>query len=128
MKELKLEGRTVLISSHVLHEVEQICDRIAIVNGGRIVVQGRVEELLHHNDKVEIRIDHPDEAAGVLRGVPWMGHIDRGSDHILVSAPLERTAEINRILADEGLYAAIIKPQEESLEQYFLEVTEGAKS
>jgi ABC-2 type transport system ATP-binding protein len=128
MRDLKRDGKTVLISSHVLHEVEQICDRIAIVNGGRIVVQGRVEELLHHNDKVEIRINHPREAADVLRGVPWMGHIDLGSDHILVSAPLERTAEINRILADEGLYAAIIKPQEESLEQYFLEITEGSKS
>ena len=128
MKELKHEGRTVLISSHVLHEVEQICDRIAIVNGGRIVVQGRVEELLHHNDRVEIRIDHPQEAADVLSTVPWMGHIDRSTDHILVSAPLERTAEINRLLADQGLYASVIKPQEESLEQYFLEVTEGAKS
>ncbi len=128
MKELKHEGRTVLISSHVLHEVEQICDRIAIVNGGRIVVQGRVEELLHHNDKVEIRIDHPEEAADVLHTVPWMGHIDRSHDHILVSAPLERTAEINRLLADQGLYASVIKPQEESLEQYFLEVTEGVKA
>ena len=128
MKELKREGRTVLISSHVLHEVEQICDRIAIVNGGRIVVQGRVEELLHHNDKVEIRIDHPLEAAEVLRTVPWMGPIDRASDRIVVSAPLERSAEVNRLLADQGLYASAIKPQEESLEQYFLEVTEGVQA
>lgn len=128
MKELKHEGRTVLISSHVLHEVEQICDRIAIVNGGRIVVQGRVEELLHHNDKVEIRIDQPLEAAEVLRTVPWIGHIDHFNDHILVSAPLERTAEINRLLADQGFYASVIKPREESLEHYFLEVTEGGKS
>ena len=128
MKDLKHEGRTVLISSHVLHEVEQICDRIAIVNGGRIVVQGRVEELLHHNDKVEIRIGHPQAAAEVLCTVPWIGHIYQSSDHLLVSAPLERSAEINRLLADQGLYAATIKPQEESPEQYFLEVTEGAKS
>jgi ABC-2 type transport system ATP-binding protein len=128
MKELKGEGRTVLISSHVLHEVEQICDRIAIVNGGRIVVQGRVDELLHHNDHVEIRIDQPGEAADVLCGVPWIGRIDRDSDHLMVSAPLARSAEINRVLADAGLYAAIIKPQEESLEQYFLEITEGSKS
>jgi ABC-2 type transport system ATP-binding protein len=128
MKELKHESRTVLISSHVLHEVEQICDRIAIVNGGRIVVQGRVDELLHHNDKVEIRIDHPQEAANLLSTVPWVGAINCASETILVSAPRERTAELNRLLADRGLYAAVIKPQEESLEQYFLEVTEGAKS
>jgi ABC-2 type transport system ATP-binding protein len=128
MKELKGEGRTVLISSHVLHEVEQICDRIAIVNGGRIVVQGRVNELLHHNDRIEVRIEQPEEAAGVLREVPWIGQIERGNDHLLVSAPLERSAEINRVLADSGFYAAIIKPQEESLEQYFLEITEGSKS
>ncbi|MBV9279814.1 MAG: ATP-binding cassette domain-containing protein, partial [Chloroflexi bacterium] len=50
MKRLKAEGHTVLISSHVLHEIEQICDRILILNRGRVVVQGRVEELLGAHD------------------------------------------------------------------------------
>ncbi len=92
MRDLKAEGRTVLISSHVLHEVEQICDRIAIVNGGRIVVQGPVAELLHHNDRLEIHIDHVLEAAAALRDVPWMGSIDRSGNTLLLSAPLRASS------------------------------------
>jgi ABC-2 type transport system ATP-binding protein len=125
MNELKSEGRTVMISSHVLHEVEQICDRIAIVNGGRIVVQGDVDELLHAGSRIEVRVRDACEAADVLSPVPWIGEVDASADRLMVSAPLDRAAEINAILAGQGMYASIIRPHEETLEQYFLEVTEG---
>jgi ABC-2 type transport system ATP-binding protein len=125
MKELKDEGRTVMISSHVLHEVEQICDRIAIVNGGRIVVQGTVHDLLHSGSRVEVRVRNPREAARLLSAVPWVGNVEPAGDSLLVSAPLQRAEEINAILAGGGLYASIIRPVESSLEQYFLEVTGG---
>jgi ABC-2 type transport system ATP-binding protein len=125
MKELKDEGRTVMISSHVLHEVEQICDRIAIVNGGRIVVQGTVHDLLHSGSRVEVRVRNPQAAATLLRSVPWVGCVEQEAGRLLVTAPLERAEEINAIMAGGGLYASMIRPAESSLEQYFLEVTGG---
>jgi ABC-2 type transport system ATP-binding protein len=125
MKRLKHQGHTVLISSHVLHEIEQICDRIAILNHGRIVVQGRVEELLHSHDRLEIRVQSPDEAASILTSLSWVRSVNRQGDRLSVDAPLERAAQINATLAESGLYASEIRPREESLEQYFLDVTEG---
>ena len=62
MKTLKQQGHTVLISSHVLHEIEQICDRIVILNHGKVVVQGHVEVLLGNKDVMEVWIT-PLEAA-----------------------------------------------------------------
>ncbi len=123
MKNLKSEGHTVLISSHVLHEIEQICDRIAILNHGKVVVQGRVEDLLGTGDAIEIRVTPMEPAAEVLREIPWVQSVTHQDHRLLVSAPLTRTADLNRILAEQGLYASELRPREQSLEQYFLDVT-----
>jgi ABC-2 type transport system ATP-binding protein len=125
MKRLKAAGHTVMISSHVLHEIEQICDRVVILNHGRIVVQGRVDELLHDHDKLEIQIDRVREAAWILDKVPWVTDVELEGGRLVVTAPPERAAEVNALLAERGLFASLLRPREESLEQYFLEVTEG---
>jgi ABC-2 type transport system ATP-binding protein len=122
MRRLKSQGHTVLISSHVLHEIEQICDRIAILDKGRVVVQGRVDELLT-GKSIEVRVEPLEEAEAILRQVPWIERIDRRSHSLLLSAPPERAAEVTRVLAERGLYVAMLKPAERSLEQYFLDVT-----
>jgi ABC-type multidrug transport system ATPase subunit len=123
MSRLKDEGRTVLISSHVLHEIEQMCDRIVILNHGRIVVQGRVAALLGAQGKIEIRIERAGEAEALLAPVPWIESVTRDGDLLTVSAPLTRAAEINAILGRAELFASDIHPRETSLEQYFLDVT-----
>jgi ABC-2 type transport system ATP-binding protein len=125
MKRLKSEGHTVLISSHVLHEIEQICDRIVILSRGRIVVQGPVEALLGGSGQIEIRISRIQEAEGILAELPWVHRVDRDGSRLLVTAPLERSAEVNAALATRDLYASEIHPHEQSLEQYFLDVTSG---
>ena len=125
MKRLKDQGHTVLISSHVLHEIEQICDRIVILNRGRVVVQGRVDDLLGGRDVVEIRIARAAEAEQVLAKLDWIRRVTRDGDRLLVETPAERAADLNQALATQGLYLSGIRPQELSLEQYFLDVTEG---
>jgi len=125
MKRLKHQGRTVLISSHVLHEIEQICDRILILNRGRIVVQGRVEELLGRHDAIEIQIARAEEAEKVLRDVPWIREVTRDGDRLVIAAGLDHAANVNQILAEQGLYASGLRPREQSLEQYFLDITSG---
>jgi len=126
MKRLKDEGHTVLISSHVLHEIEQICDRIVIMNRGRIVVQGRVPDLLGVG-AIEVRVARAAEAEAVLSHVPWITGITRDDERLRVNAPIERAADVNRVLAEHDLYSYGIQPQEQSLEQYFLDVTGGER-
>jgi ABC-2 type transport system ATP-binding protein len=122
IKRLKAQGHTVLISSHVLHEIEQICDRIMIMSHGRAVVQGRVEELLS-GASLEIQVQPEAEAEKILLSVPWVDSVERSDGHLLVAAPLDRAAEVTRILADHHLYLSGLRPHEQSLEQYFLDVT-----
>ncbi len=123
MKQLKGEGHTVLISSHVLHEIEHICDRIAIMNRGKVVVQGRVSDLLGRRDSLEVRVEPIDEAIRVLSAAPWVREVTRQGDSLLVAAPLESAADLTRLLAEQGLYVSGLRPREQSLEQYFLDVT-----
>jgi ABC-2 type transport system ATP-binding protein len=123
MKRLKDDGHTVFISSHVLHEIEQICDRIIILNRGRIVVQGQVASLLGVQGKIEVRIKRAGEAQAILTAVPWIVDVSRDGDRLLVTAPPDRSAEVNAILGRQELFASEIRPQEQSLEQYFLDVT-----
>ena len=128
LRRLKDEGHTILISSHVLHEIEQVCDRIAILVTGRIRVQGRVHDLLSANSAIKVRIDRAGEAEAILDRVPWVGGVTRDGNTLSITAPVQRSAEVNQILAESNLYAAEIAPQEQSLEQYFLEVTaDGAQ-
>jgi ABC-2 type transport system ATP-binding protein len=127
MQRLREAGHTVLISSHVLHEIEQICDRIAIMHRGRMVVQGRVEDLLGNNQTLEVRVEPIEAAARVLRDVPWIHQVMQDGDRLLVGAPLERAADLTRVLAEHGLYIAGLRPQEQSLEHYFLDVTGEAQ-
>jgi ABC-2 type transport system ATP-binding protein len=125
MRRLKAEGHTVLISSHVLHEIEQICDRIAILNRGKVVVQGRVGALLGAGGRIEIRVGRTEEAERLLAAEQWVESVEREGDRLFVAAPQERAADLNAALARQEIYASEIRPQELSLEQYFLDVTGG---
>jgi ABC-2 type transport system ATP-binding protein len=128
MQALQHEGRTVLISSHVLHEVEQICDRIAILNRGRVVVQGKVADLLGSRSTIDVHIASAAAAQGVLARAPWVREVTRDGDHLTVRASLDRVPDVIRTLGEHGLYPSEVRHQEQSLEQYFLDVTEGAPS
>jgi ABC-2 type transport system ATP-binding protein len=122
MKRLKDAGHTVIISSHVLHEIEQICDRIAILSHGRVVVQGDVASLLAGN-VLEIEVEGAERAEVVLREVPWIEDVKRTGNRLAVQAEPHRAADINRVLAGQGLYLSALRVREQSLEQYFLDVT-----
>jgi ABC-2 type transport system ATP-binding protein len=124
MRRLKGEGCSILISSHVLHEIEQVCDRIVILNRGKIVVQGPVETLLRTGSQIEVRVARADDAVRYLSNIPWVKGVVREGNRLLVDAPPERSAEVNEILARQELFASEIRAHELSLEQYFLEVTE----
>lgn len=123
MQRLRQQGHTVLVSSHVLHEVEQVCNRIAILNRGKIVAQGDVQELLGQSDRIEIRIARPEAAVAIIRTLPWVKEVRTEGDTVVVAAPIDRAAEINEALARNHLFAGIIQPRQESLERYFLELT-----
>lgn len=125
------EGRTVLLSSHLLDEVERICDAVAIVDGGRVVVQGSIEELKGSGDRT-VLIGTPDEvgAQAVLVGHAAVRSIERKGPGIVVTlaSDLELTAEeaageLNRRLTAHGIVVSKLDSQRASLEDRFLQIT-----
>jgi ABC-2 type transport system ATP-binding protein len=116
-------GKTIFLSSHLLHEVEQVCDRVLILNKGRIIAQGQVSELLSQAHMVELRIDPAPEAAKILAGLDWVEAVEYKDDIIHVQAPPERTKELMAVLASHQYFPVEVRPVVSTLERFFLELT-----
>jgi ABC-2 type transport system ATP-binding protein len=125
---LAADGTTVFLSSHVLPEVEQLCDRVAILREGRIVAEGPTGDLLGAGERLFVRFDTPAEATSALAILgPGTSPADAGptgaGSALLVDAPLAEASRINRTLAAAGLFPAELTPRRESLEAVFRELT-----
>jgi ABC-2 type transport system ATP-binding protein len=125
-------GRTVFLCSHVLHEVEQLCGRVAIMKQGRLVAAGPVAELLRRGQGLVLRLD-PGADAGMreralrlLRELAWVEKAEPHGDTLIVEAPGARAAELNRLLTQHDIAVAEIRAREASLEEFFLETVAGS--
>ncbi len=119
------EGRAVLLASHMLHEVEQVSDRVLIVQRGREITEGHVDDLLRRSGYIEIVVpaDDLEEARRVLRPLPDVEHVTVESGRLVVLAPEEMGSVLNRALVAQGIFASAIAPRRSSLEDLFLEMT-----
>jgi ABC-2 type transport system ATP-binding protein len=125
---LAADGTTVFLSSHVLPEVEQLCDRVAILREGRIVAEGPTGDLLGAGERLFVRFDTAAEATSaraILGGIATPTDAGPGlpGSALLVDAPLSEASRLNRRLGGAGLYPAEITPRRESLEAVFRELT-----
>jgi ABC-2 type transport system ATP-binding protein len=130
IRELVGEGRTVLLSSHLLDEVEKTCDLAAIVDQGRVVAQGPIHELVRGGPRaIDIVSDNPVAAASLLAAVPG---VTRAGDHdgglrvtLSPEAPVDReiVTELLRRLLDHGVSVERVTPVAASLEDRFLSMT-----
>jgi ABC-2 type transport system ATP-binding protein len=126
--ELARQGRGVLLASHLLYEVEQVCDRVAIIRRGRLVESGRIADLVRREAILGIVLPPTEleRGAAVLRALPFVAGVTAADGALVVDVPEERGADVNRALAGQGLFAAAIVPRRSSLEDVFLDLTEGS--
>ena len=127
--------KTIFLSSHILYEVQQVCNRVAILQRGNLVKQGDVSELLRRSEQIEVRMNREDEthyALSLLQQLQtqadWISHVSiernkQGQLLLMLDAPANRSAEINAFLARHNLFATELHPREGSLEEVFLELT-----
>ena len=125
---LVAEGRTVVLSSHLLDEVERTCDAVAIVDHGKVIRQGPISQLLAGSSfEVQVECSDPDRAGHLLDTTPLGTHMQVGPDGLAISLPegTERDAivEINRLLVEGGISVYRLQHIQASLESWFLEVT-----
>jgi ABC-2 type transport system ATP-binding protein len=125
LRELAAEGRTVFVSSHLLAEIQQTCDRVAILKAGRCVVQGTVAEVnaaAGHRAALLARVDDPASAVGILARVGITAA--RVDGYVRVETGATDGARVSRALGQAGLWVQELRPEEHSLEELFLEVTD----
>jgi ABC-2 type transport system ATP-binding protein len=128
LRRLGTTGTTVFVSSHLLGEVEQVCDRVAIINRGELVTSGTVKDIINATkgvtSDVRVRVADLPAADAALRAVGWT--VTPADDHFLVSG-VDDPARISYQLANAGHYVSELTPLAPDLESVFLKLTEGAK-
>jgi ABC-type multidrug transport system ATPase subunit len=125
MQDLAAQGHTILMSSHILGEVEQVADTVSVIARGRLVAEGRLRDLLGPGDRcVTVEVPDPGAAIAVLTGlrVTQIGH-NLLEIRALPGMPDPDSAALNRVLATNGVYASALVTRTESLEEAFLRLT-----
>jgi ABC-type multidrug transport system ATPase subunit len=118
--------RTVLLSSHLMSEVEQVCDRVGVISSGELVREGTVDEL-RGRDSLWVRAEPLEEAERVLGDVPSIEEVARFDGGLRIAADPAASATINRALVEAGITVAELRPERDSLEKIFLELTQGGE-
>ena len=122
---LSAEGRTVFVSSHLLAEIQQTCDRVAILNRGRCITQGTVAEVsaaAGHGSAVLVTVDDLTGALAVLERAGF--RVESGQGHLRVAVDASEAARISQALGEQGHWVRELRTEERNLEDLFLEMTD----
>jgi ABC-2 type transport system ATP-binding protein len=122
IKDIGQGDRTVLLSSHLLGEVEAICDRVGVINNGKLVKQSTVQELLGE-EGVLVRAQPIDQAQEILTKMFGPDVISRQDGALHLKTKPANSVEINRQLVTAGIGVSELRPFERSLEEVFFQLT-----
>ncbi len=117
---------TVFLSSHLLSEIEQTATSMAIINAGKLIVQGNVHDLLNAgNNRVKVDAHPVERATELIRDLRFVTGVRREDRWLEITMPLEQAGALNAALIAGGVEVRALVPQR-SLEEYFLAITEGS--
>jgi ABC-2 type transport system ATP-binding protein len=124
IKALAQGGRTVLLSSHLMGEIEQVSDRVGVIRDGRLITEGTVEEL-RGRARLRVRAEPLADAARLLERFAEVATVD---GHLELAVDTHEAAAVNKALVDAGIAVYELAPQRASLEDVFLELTGGDRT
>lgn len=119
------QQKTLFLSSHILYEVELVANRMIIINKGKTVVEGKVDELLNSNKmKVTIEVNDSEKAKALLNETSYISDLESIVKNTMIfSLPAENIASLNKYLVENDIEVSAVIPTR-SLEEYFLNITE----
>jgi len=118
-------GLTVFLSSHLLYEIEQICNRVVILREGVTLYQGDVATLIEEEKTVKLTVDRIDEAIELLLQSDSLSLERNGDNSVYLKISDDQIPKINQLLVTHGFQVSELSPQRESLEEVFIRLTEG---
>ncbi len=126
IRRLAEQGMTILLSSHLLAEVEELCTRVAIINSGRIVHEGALADLRAGAGVARYRLRATDNrcAREIAEGRPDIGELSADEREVRFTAPERAVVDLSLALAEAGLGIVALVPETGSLEDFFFQLTE----
>jgi ABC-2 type transport system ATP-binding protein len=125
IRDLGDAGKTVFVSSHILAEIQLMCDSVAIIDDGRLIASGSVAELIEGTAKtLAITVGDPEGATRILADAGFSVTEGEGEGSLMVVGDGIDPAGINELLANAGHFVSELRSNELSLEDRFLELTE----
>lgn len=128
IREIASEGKAVLVSSHQLAEIEQVCDDVTIIHRGNVVVSGTLDHVRQHAgpDNVVVTVPNRDHAISVLQTGGISARPRPRVDEIVVDVDASRASDVTRTLAEGGVYLSGLQTERATLEAAFLNLTGDA--
>ncbi|MDW8061004.1 MAG: ABC transporter ATP-binding protein [Thermomicrobium sp.] len=127
LRDLVARGKTVVLSSHLLRDVQELCQRVIIIQRGKLVQDSPIERLLRPGElRVLVRTVADDRALVLLSSParpPWISSVDRHDDHLVVHLDPQHLPELSAFLVRHELYLRELRPLEGDLVAAFVELT-----
>jgi len=125
LRQLGDQGRAVIVSSHLLSEIEAACDTLTVIRHGELLFSGPLDGLVSHaGESIAATPEHREDAerlTSVLAAKGWPAVLD--GDGVRVEAPVSEAAAVNRAAAEAGIFLSSLQPHGASLEEAFLRLT-----
>ncbi len=125
LRRLAAAGKTVFVSSHLLAEVQQMCDRVGIINQGRLVRVAAVSGLLAGASEFLLKYEDPGPALEFLHTRPWGASARVRNGAVVAESPSGRGRDLLQAMGDAGHWPLSIEEREHDLEEVFLDLTSG---
>jgi ABC-2 type transport system ATP-binding protein len=116
---------TIMLSSHLLTEIEQVCNRVGIIHEGRLLYEGGPEALVAPTSLYRVRVDNLSAAFDLLTREPGVSVSRNGSSFLRIDADAEHIASVNSLLVGNGIKVYELSSAQESLEEAFLRLTKS---
>jgi ABC-type multidrug transport system ATPase subunit len=126
IRELAHERRTVLLSSHLMQEVEQVCDRAGVISKGELVKEGTVDELRGQNT-LRVVAEPLEKARRLVQELPDVTDVTTVDGALRITTDPDSAPAINRALVNAGIAVSEMAPDRATLEEVFLELTHHGK-
>ncbi len=121
--EIGKTGKTIILASHLLNEVQKVCTHFAVLNFGKKVYQGSVNEALSGETIYEVKAPNLVVLEKAIESFEWIKQVDKESDCLLVSLPADKNAaDLNQALSQNQVYLSHLSTRKKNLENEFLKI------
>jgi ABC-2 type transport system ATP-binding protein len=127
IKRLNREGKTIVMASHLLDEVEKVCTHVAVLLKGNLITHGHVDEILVNEDIVELGADNTDQLLHALQNFPSASSVRKNEHYVelLFASGVARLDRVNQYCFEKGIILNHLRLRRKSLEAKFFELTKG---